>query len=642
MLSCVGTSLNAQINGNFEFDCTEDANNAFYHGCFEGWISSHGTPEVLMNITTDGEFISPEQGNWFMHGYVRYGDFFIQQDTGEGIAVNYDFEEGVTYQMSYSYRSNGAASSAFLGRTRISQWLLYSGLPNQNGQTGTPAEVTPALTEPLQIVHEPEDNVDAWKLYENIVFTPNQDFQQLWFRTEYEYDEVNNEYAEGDYFIDGLVVEILCDPFSNTPEYNFERENFLPANEFCYPENVFMDWSVNEGANQYRVEIFQRLIGDEEYASYTEIDWQEGLLANRINLSDEVAEQDLYFEPGYEYEVHLYVADGDCIQENPAIHSFSMECCEEFSADFFLSLNEDNTGLTLSVDGYYFSEDENITHEWIVLSSPNEDTGPYTLEASLTTSGNGEIIVFDELQSSFYYTVVHRLQTPCGEFCFGKQRFAQNGAPERTEDPTCEYCGPFICDILDELCFAPTGLSAQQLETGIMLNWDDHLTAESYFVTVKINDPTCCGGNNGVIEIGYTVAQSQLFIPYTLNCLSFQVAVVCNDEYIWSEPECFFYHRRGNTERTDGNRSNGIDELWKPDVYPNPFVGLINVRFDDPFNGVIHVRDLHGRVVAEQAVEDAINTTVDLSALTPGMYWLICTNGQETSTSVRVVKGVRR
>ena len=638
-------ALSAQdvvVQESFEYDCSAATSNAFYNGCFEGWTSSHGTPNVQMSASLDGGgTLSAHDGSWFMHGYIKYGICNIMQSRGEGIALNYDFQAGATYRLSYAYVSTGPGSNHILNRTRVSQWLLSDGYPNISGYPCTDNEYVPPVNEPTELVHTPTDNGGSWQFYNNVEFTPGQDFGQLWFRSEYQVQGANSQQAHGDFYIDNLTIELICDPTGNTPVFNFEKENGYPTNEFCFSENVFMDATANTDANRFRIEIKRRMAGsNDDYEAYGNYGWREST-PGLINLSALWAQQTLPFEPGYEYQVFLYTGDGDCVQEIPAVHTFTLECCEEFSANFLLNLIEQEPGnLTLTVSGYEDDPALNLSHEWIVLSSPNEDVGPYAVETTLTTTGSGTITLLENLQSSFYYTVIHRLQTPCGEFCLGKQRFGQNGAAERTEDPndpTCEFCGPFACELLEELCMAPTGLYVRQTGNGIMIDWDDHLTADQYTVQITLNDPDCCGENQQVIVASYDVEESELFIPYFVNCMSVQVGVVCGESYEWSDEVCFYYHRTQLNSSAAGT-AEGTERLQGAKAYPNPVNDVLNVGFDVPFTGEISVYDLHGRVVLKQGVADASVAQLDLSALSPGMYWMTYSNDEVTSKPLRVVK----
>ena len=107
-------------------------------------------------------------------------------------------------------------------------------------------------------------------------------------------------------------------------------------------------------------------------------------------------------------------------------------CCDEFdSADFSLGLDFDYDFQIGNYNGY---DDLGATHEWYVLSSPNETGGPYTPEFSTTTTGGADFELFTGAQFGVYYTIVHKVISYCGEICYAQVQYQKEAETLRTEN----------------------------------------------------------------------------------------------------------------------------------------------------------------------------------------------------------------
>ncbi len=104
--------------------------------------------------------------------------------------------------------------------------------------------------------------------------------------------------------------------------------------------------------------------------------------------------------------------------------------CDEFdSADFAVTQICSSEGVTISVDGFELYDDLDATHEWYIVSSPNQGAGPYTPVTSTTTTGPGPHVLATNLPDELYYTVFHKVITEdCGEICFAIEVWCNRGA----------------------------------------------------------------------------------------------------------------------------------------------------------------------------------------------------------------------
>lgn len=107
-----------------------------------------------------------------------------------------------------------------------------------------------------------------------------------------------------------------------------------------------------------------------------------------------------------------------------------------------------------------------------------------------------------------------------------------------------------------------------------------------------------------------------------------------NTEYFWSvDPiNCF-----GQTTGTVWSFTTGQalsvaeNELRSFSVYPNPVTDIIHIKSTNNVNEIV-VFDLLGKAVAKYRESDIINSSVDLSNLTQGLYLMKITAGDKTQT----------
>ncbi|MBX2826707.1 MAG: M4 family metallopeptidase [Flavobacteriaceae bacterium] len=99
-----------------------------------------------------------------------------------------------------------------------------------------------------------------------------------------------------------------------------------------------------------------------------------------------------------------------------------IDCEDVNSADFTVVQECSSEGVTISVQDFELYTDFGATHEWYILSSPNQGAGPYTPVTSTTTTGPGPHVLATGLPDTLYYTVFHKVVTEdCGEICFARE-----------------------------------------------------------------------------------------------------------------------------------------------------------------------------------------------------------------------------
>jgi plastocyanin len=99
------------------------------------------------------------------------------------------------------------------------------------------------------------------------------------------------------------------------------------------------------------------------------------------------------------------------------------------------------------------------------------------------------------------------------------------------------------------------------------------------------------------------------------------------------------------TIRVDGssaiNEISGIDKNTLK-VYPSPFINILNVDFSltESIATIIQVLDITGKTVYTENINSNIGEnkiSIDLSALTPGFYFMVLNRGKE-SYAERIIK----
>jgi len=621
------------IDEGFETQCGNPPF-AFFEGCFPNWISTHGSPDNESNFPG----VTAAAGQRYMHGYVKhyYGCSSGPSLTtrGEGVALNFSFQAGVTYRLRYAHQARRSAGT-YTGR-----WTLTNGLPNQNGLFCSPAEVVPAVPPGSQVVGSASLSPN-WVFYTHD-FTPNANFQQLWFRATLIHPTINAE-ENGDYFLDAVSIEIICNPYAGVAAFNFEDAAGNHKDRFCYGEDVYIDGSASAGEDRYYIDLWRRPIGSPNNFNWVSgLGWTVNQQVGVINLSDAFANIGYYFQPGYEYRVKLAIANPPfCIPWTEVTHEFVLECCDGFfSADFGLRYDgQPGSPAYLQVHSFptYSSLHVPVTHTWTVLASPNEYGGPYTLVNTMTTTGAGPYTVLNDVQEGIYYTVIHTVETACGKVCYGKQRYGVDGgmllgeAVVGNRDADCELCGPIDCGLLGRICLAPivSVRFDQELDSWV-LSWD-RVTGVDYFV-VEINYGCEPGEPSQFVSVSTFKTQYVLgggYDPHGYTCLTYRVGYRCpGEEYmVWSDWGLLTPHF--TSEESDVSSAMRSENTEDTKLYPNPSKGDVNLLFSAPYTGQVQVMDVTGRVVMTQRIENQMQASFSVIELPDGVYWVLTQAGAD-------------
>ncbi len=179
----------------------------FFDDCVEGWISTHGTPSI--HNMWNG--VLPYEGAFFVTMYASHRGISCPNHLygTEGIALNYNFEKGRTYRLTYAVQDYSNVSPPMIFERA---WVLTNGLtnrgPSNSCHDGALPE-TPPNSRTLETIAINEDN---WTINEHI-FTVEEceDYSQLWLRARL-FDPTYSQQASAVYYLDAFKLEVIENP----------------------------------------------------------------------------------------------------------------------------------------------------------------------------------------------------------------------------------------------------------------------------------------------------------------------------------------------------------------------------------------------------------------------------------------------
>jgi hypothetical protein len=244
-------------------------------------------------------------------------------------------------------------------------------------------------------------------------------------------------------------VRIPVPEFEADVAFHFQDADGTIKDEFCYGEDIYLNGIASQGENRYFIDTWRRPIGStQNFNYYAGLGWTTNAQVGIVNLTQELANLNpsLNFEPGYEYEVKLAIANlENCIGWTPITHTFILECCED-GIDAGFDSYQDTTG-NIGIIGFELYDNINAVHEWYVLSSPNQFGGPYTPVYSTTTTGPAPHTLVINAQPLLFYTVIHKVITDCGEVCTKNVHYFNKGESNLKmaddPDPDVDCCLAF-------------------------------------------------------------------------------------------------------------------------------------------------------------------------------------------------------
>lgn len=194
----------------FEENCLTPEN-AFHAGCIANAQSASGTPDTYSNFAGIGAF----SGSKYAHMYAKY--CFIEpsnpnRNHTEGVILKHKFLAGVPVEISFAIRSKGGLAPS---ETKV---VLVNSMPNYGGIGGTPGCLNtldllpniPANSETMATYSNADISGSAWET-KTITWTPQANFNQIWFRPKAISQAINGEVSQ-DLLLDNVCIIDHCPP----------------------------------------------------------------------------------------------------------------------------------------------------------------------------------------------------------------------------------------------------------------------------------------------------------------------------------------------------------------------------------------------------------------------------------------------
>jgi len=244
----------------------------------------------------------------------------------------------------------------------------------------------------------------------------------------------------------------------------------------------------------------------------------------------------------------------------------------------------------------------------IGLTATGDDIG------SLADVTSGGVITFGATYGTTYYWKIDAVNC-AGSTSSAIWSFTTITCTE-TAAPTVAATAPTPAD-------AATAVAATAPDGGVTFSWTDSGTAgETYNLNIGVANPptqTLTGIESGDEITGFAVSTTYFWSIDVVNCFGTLAATE-----VWSF----------TTDATLGIEDNNILETFS--VYPNPTSGVLNIQSSQDVDNVT-VFNLLGQNVASFAKNEIVNSSINLSELSKGLYLVKITSGDKTQT-LRVTK----
>lgn len=602
--------LNAQTY-DFEESCSQSSY-AFWLGCIGDWINTHGTAD---NNGANGPAYS---GSRYAHFYTRInGCSNNNVRQGEGIALNYNFEKGITYKIKYAIRVAGV--NQLLGSQNLEMDLILTSglvntnpLPTNNCASYNAVPSIPSFSQAITGTQTFTNNIPNWQIQE-FCFTANDNYSQFWFRSII--TGFTGQNVTTNTYIDAFNIEKLSSPIKITDE------NGIPKSEFCMGEDVWLMVDPNL-PNPVYVDTWL----DPNYVNdwYTGPGWvnhNNGM----INLSEELRNNgDRNFEPTNTFFIKFAYNHPICGWTESKT-KFIYKCCEGVDySSFSANISNSSAPFYINADADVDYTDFGGIHEFCIFTDVDQD-GNYEY-VGCWESPNIEYLA--TLENTEYY-IVHRVITPCGVYCSSVSVCAGCGS-NFNQSSSSDLCDEiFNCGSVGGLG-CPTAISTPGQGTGYNLTWNSTINVSKYIIEFTGNDPKCgCRNDENTRKFvsNYFSNTNSLFLTnfrLVPNCFSYRVRTVCSNGAIgpWSERKCY-----PSCLQTPGIARSYSDELNGNNVsiFPNPTNENISIEFTNYISGdenTVSIYNLDGKLETKRLVVNTKELTLNLSDLNPGPYIL--------------------
>ncbi len=139
--------------------------------------------------------------------FTQFNTTFPIGQSGEGYARNVNIQQGLTYRLTYFVKRTAKGPAYPLG-INTSQWIATNIGINGNCVNVDNTYLVPPILNSHQIVHTATHVLDQWVMNQ-VIFTAQGNFNQLWFRTKEDPDPANPRNVCSYLFVDDVTLELL-------------------------------------------------------------------------------------------------------------------------------------------------------------------------------------------------------------------------------------------------------------------------------------------------------------------------------------------------------------------------------------------------------------------------------------------------
>ena len=569
-------------NGDFDA-ATCGGNGAFNSGCVPNWTDTERTPSI----------------NGF--GSNPYAWMWSYDDKGEGIAANFDFEEGSTYTICFRIRADDRDS----GDPHVANNATINFVATNN--TG---DIVANPTGDIIFQETMGPYLNVWTNV-SVEFTPTADFSQLWI---FPYmAEDSDGVSQAELSVDDISIccaekEISIVPYwdhPDCPEVVCEADKWPihvideDGNPITSAGGVIIEWT-----NEDTGEVFYQ---DFVYAQAQE------------NWSVKVT-----YPGGCEYTATYYE---DCCDDDVFIEAIICPTEADIAAyEEQLALQKD----TMSNEAY-----NELSRILGILKqrAKGEDCDPcdigWVLIRLVDADGN-------DIDPSIYDTIVWS-DGGSGTMRLIPVDFVISVTlTQVNENYECEYTAEFEypCDEECNELISPENL---QLD-GALLTWDPVPGAVGYVVESTTFWPAeGCRCDNPVSIAPIETTETSVILPLgETNCFVVQVRAICADGTL-SAPSDWIC--------VGGERGGTPKQIESAKVTPNPTDGYMNftVQVSEATKVTIEVRDFYGvlryRTMTNVTADEVRTVSWNGKAmLTNGIYFVTFKTDHETIVKKVIVK----
>lgn len=415
---------------------------------------------------------------------------------------------------------------------------------------------------------------------------------------------------------------IAIEPFYVEPaDFILEDENDEAKDTFCIGEDIWADGNAAIGEDRYNIHAWRIVNGQKQW--FGSIGWYFGNMTE-VNITEEFAalSNPLYFTEGEYLLTIAFSNPSQCEVWTPVEKTFKVTCCDDFvKANFFLDPEhvDENTFNLSAVN--YDTYNSSFQHEWYILSSPNQNGGPYTPESYQV----GENFSYDAAYGKCYF-VVHKVISECGEVCYGRSICQNPGLV--SGKGSCELCSEINCDILDTWwppcseVSVPTNVQV----TGSTISWDPIPGAIGYIIEPARSWPSDCRCDYPVSIRTIETTETSVNVSLgKLRCSAVVVRAICG-EGISSQPSeivCI------GAEKLASDPVGPADPIDDAHVSPNPSDGKMNfrVKTSETLPVTIEVRNFYGVLLYNTTIQAKANIAKSVNwdgtaVLSNGIYFV--------------------